>query len=200
MTKKEKEQYKKEYDEGMHAMTLEQYIAAERKKKRRADKHRMTIAKRAARATLKELAEAELKIQQLDAKVAYLEQLKDLNSDIPEEEKFVEKPLDRMYYDVNEVPWDDLPEDDIARDKWIVEHCSDDVKKQLRAEVAEDEHCMPSEQNSNDMKTGSIEKPAEAHAPAFDNSDLDESDATVISVNTGEKVIDCAMELYGATD
>ena len=56
------------------------------------------------------------------------------------------------------------------------------------------------EQNSNDMKAESAKKPAEAHAPSFDNSDLDESEATIISVNTGEKVIDCAMELYGAND
>ena len=105
-----------------------------------------------------------------------------------------------MYYDVNEVPWDDLPEDDIARDRWIVEHCSDDIKKQLQVEVAEDKLCITYEQNSNDMKAESTKKPAKTPAPVFDNSDLDESEATIISVNTGEKVIDCAMELYGATD
>lgn len=117
---------------GKLAFTWEQACKAEWKKERRADKHRMTIAKKAAKATLKELTEAELKIKQLEAKVAYLEKLKDLNSDIPQEEMFVEKPLDRMYYDVNEVPWDDLPEDYIARDKWIKEHCSDGVKAQLK--------------------------------------------------------------------
>lgn len=160
----------------------------------------MTIAKRAAKQTIADYAKLEMENAQLKKEIEYLKQLKDLNSDIQQEEKFVEKPLDRMYYDVNEVPWDDLPEDDIARDRWIAKHCSDDVKKQLQAEVSEDKHCITYEQNSNDMKAESAKKPAEAHAPSFDNSDLDESEATIISVNTGEKVIDCAMELYGAND
>lgn len=39
-----------------------------------------------------------------------------------------------MYYDINEVPWDDLPEDVYMRDKWISEHCSDGVKANLKEE------------------------------------------------------------------
>lgn len=68
---------------GKLACTWEQACKVEWKKERRADKHKMTIAKRAAKATLKELTEAELKIRQLEAEVAHLKQLKDLNSDIP---------------------------------------------------------------------------------------------------------------------
>lgn len=56
MTKKQKEQYQKEYDEGKHLLSLEEYLKAQAKKKRQADKHRMTIAKKAARATLAEYA------------------------------------------------------------------------------------------------------------------------------------------------
>ena len=131
---KEKEIWDREFAEGKRCMSYEQMKKEDAKQKRRADKHRMTIAKKAAKATLKELAEAELKIQQLEAEVAHLKQLKDLNSDIPQEEKFVEKPLERMYYDVNEVPWDELHEDAYMRDKWICEHCSDGVKAQLKEE------------------------------------------------------------------
>lgn len=62
-----------------------------------------------------------------------MEQLKDLNSDIPPEAP-AEKPLERMYYDINEVPWEDLPDNFYARDKWICEHCSDGVKAQIKEE------------------------------------------------------------------
>lgn len=78
-----KSEWNELHESGKLAFTWEQACKAEWKKERRADKHRMTIAKKAAKATLKELTEAELKIRQLEAEVAHLKQLKDLNSDIP---------------------------------------------------------------------------------------------------------------------
>lgn len=91
MTKAEKEQYEKEYAEGKHSLSLKDYLKFEAKKKRRADKHRMTIAKKAAKETLSDYAKLQMEIEQLNAKIEQLQaeneqlkQLKDLNSDIDE--------------------------------------------------------------------------------------------------------------------
>lgn len=59
MTKAEKEQYQKEYEEGKHMLDLEQYEKHLAKKAKRADKHRMTIAKKASRQTLTDYAKLE---------------------------------------------------------------------------------------------------------------------------------------------
>ena len=84
MTKAEKEQYEKEYNEGKHSLSLKDYLKFEAKKKRRADKHRMTIAKKAAKETLSDYAKLQLENAQLKAEIERLKQLKDLNSDIEE--------------------------------------------------------------------------------------------------------------------
>lgn len=84
MTKAEKEQYEKEYAEGKHSLSLKDYLKFEAKKKRRADKHRMTIAKKAAKETLSDYAKLQLENAQLKAEIERLKQLKDLNSDIAE--------------------------------------------------------------------------------------------------------------------
>lgn len=86
MTKAEKEQYEKEYAEGKHSLSLKDYLKFEAKKKRRADKHRMTIAKKAAKETLSDYAKLQLENAQLKAEIERLKQLKDLNSDIEEAE------------------------------------------------------------------------------------------------------------------
>ena len=91
MTKAEKEQYEKEYAEGKHSLSLKDYLKFEAKKKRRADKHRMTIAKKAAKETIADYAKLQTEIAQLNAKIEQLQaenellkKLKDLNSDIEE--------------------------------------------------------------------------------------------------------------------
>ena len=86
MTKKQKEQYEKEYREGKHMLTLKEYEADQRKKKRRADKHKLTLMKKAQRAIDDENAKMREKIDALEAEVARLKQLKDINSDIPDED------------------------------------------------------------------------------------------------------------------
>lgn len=85
MTKAQEKQYIKEYEEGKHMLTLEQYKREEAKKRRRDDKRRLTIAKKAARETLAEMAQMQVRIQQLEAENNRLKQLKDLNSDIEDE-------------------------------------------------------------------------------------------------------------------
>ena len=67
MTKKEKEQYKQDYKEGKHMLTLEDHIKDEQKKRRSLDKRRMTIAKKAAKQTLAEYAALQTKANMLEA-------------------------------------------------------------------------------------------------------------------------------------
>lgn len=66
MTKKEKEQYEKDYKEGKHTLTLEEHIKDEQKKQRSLDKRRMTIAKKAAKQTLAEYAAVQTKANMLE--------------------------------------------------------------------------------------------------------------------------------------
>lgn len=54
---------------GERAMTWEQAVKSEEKNRRAAEKHKMTIAKNAAKATLKEYAKLQLENQQLKAKI-----------------------------------------------------------------------------------------------------------------------------------
>ena len=75
---------------GKLACTWEQACKAEWKKERRADKHRMTIAKKAAKQTIADYAKLEMEnmqlkkeIEYLKNEIEYLKQHKDLNSDIP---------------------------------------------------------------------------------------------------------------------
>ena len=49
MTKKEKEQYKKDFEEGRKSIPLEKIIKDEQKKQQTLNKRRMTIAKKAAK-------------------------------------------------------------------------------------------------------------------------------------------------------
>ena len=67
-------------------LTLKEYEADQRKKKRRADKHKLTLMKKAQRAIDDENAKMREKIDALEAEVARLKQLKDINSDIPDED------------------------------------------------------------------------------------------------------------------
>ena len=85
MTKKEKEQYEKEYAEGKQLLTLEDHIKDEQKKQRSLDKRRMTIAKKAAKQTLAEYAALQTKANMLEVMNAEKdEQLKELQQQIVE--------------------------------------------------------------------------------------------------------------------
>lgn len=151
MTKKQEKQYQKEYEEGKHALTLEQYYKDQAKKKRQNDKRRMTIAKKAAKATLKDYAEMQMKIQQLEAENKYLKSLKDLNSDIvdKENEKVEYADFDKVFPDgidpENEMQIAQLSEDckkhlndeAFAEKQQIEEHCKNVDNKQQIANINE---------------------------------------------------------------
>ena len=85
MTKKEKEQYVKEYAEGKQLLTLEDHIKDEQKKQRSLDKRRMTIAKKAAKQTLAEYAALQTQANMLEVMNAEKdEQIKELQHQIDE--------------------------------------------------------------------------------------------------------------------
>lgn len=85
MTKKQKEQYQREYEDGKHALTLDEYMKEQQKKQRSLDKRRMTIAKKAARQTLAEYATVQTKANMLEAMNAEKdEQIKDLQRQVDE--------------------------------------------------------------------------------------------------------------------
>ena len=85
MTKKEKEQYEKDYKEGKQMLNLEDHIKDEQKKQRSLDKRRMTIAKKAAKQTLAEYAAVQTKANMLEAMNAEKdEQIKELQQKIDE--------------------------------------------------------------------------------------------------------------------
>ena len=67
MTKKQEEQYQKEYEEGKHLLSLEEYEKDQAKKKRRADKRALTIATKAANASITNYAKLVTENNQLKA-------------------------------------------------------------------------------------------------------------------------------------
>ena len=120
---------------GERACTWEQAVKLEEKNRRAAEKRKMTIAKNAAKATLKEYAQLQLKVQQLEAElkqreaeIKHLESLKDKNSDI------VEEPA-KLYDNPDDIDWqNEVPEDEKERDAWINEHCSEACMQKIQEE------------------------------------------------------------------
>ena len=168
---------------GERACTWEQAVKLEEKKRRAAEKHKMTIAKNAAKATLKEYAELQLKVQQLEAKIKYLESLKDKNSDI------VEEP-EKLYDNPDDIDWqNEVPEDERERDAWINEHCSEACKQKLKEEF---EAGLKQQLSDKDFDYGAEAEKAKKLladaesakcANANSNDDIDESEAMVIPTN-----------------
>lgn len=193
-------QWNEMHAKGERAMTWEQAVKSEEKKRRAAEKHKMTIAKNAAKATLKEYAELQLKVQQLEAYIKHLESLKDKNSDI------VEEP-EKLYDNPDDIDWqNEVPEDEKARDAWINEHCSEACKQKLREEF---EAGLKQQLSYKDIDYGAeadkVKKLlADAEfaecANAKNNDDIDESEATVIPINNSQKVIEFALKKHGTKD
>lgn len=122
---KEKEIWDREYAEGRHSLTYEQALKEDMRKKRTADKAKLTIAKKAARETMTEYAKMQAEILCLKAEIEHLRSLKDLNSDIPQEEKPIEyEQLDKRFPD-------GVGEDDIQK-------LSEECKRRLNEEAEED--------------------------------------------------------------
>ena len=172
----------------------------EEKNRRAAEKHKMTIAKNAAKATLKEYAQLQLENQQLKAYIKHLESLKDKNSDIVEESA-------KLYDSPDDIDWqNEVPEDDIDRDAWINEHCSEACKQKLEEEF---EAGLKQQLSDKDIDYGAeIEKVKKLLAdPEFaefananNNDDIDESEATVIPTTNSQKVIEFALKQRGTKD
>ena len=91
MTKQEKIDWQAKYDRGETCMTVEEKEKLDALRKRKNDKRKMTIAKKAAKETIADYAKLQTEIVQLNAKIEQLQaeneqlkKLKDLNSDIDE--------------------------------------------------------------------------------------------------------------------
>lgn len=103
MTKTEKENLKKECEQGLHGFPYEFLVKNIEKKERRAVKTQERRIKRVAQKTLIEeqtkIAKLEQELAQAKAEIARLKQLKDLNSDIPNEnlnENLTETELNQL--------------------------------------------------------------------------------------------------------
>ena len=185
---------------GERACTWEQAVKLEEKKRSAAEKHKMTIAKNAAKATLKEYAELQLKVQQLEAYIKHLESLKDKNSDI------VEEP-EKLYDNPDDIDWqNEVPEDEKERDAWINEHCSEACKQKLREEFEASLNQQFSDKDFDYGKEAEKVKKLLADAEsakcanANSNDDIDESEAMVIPTNNSQKVIEFALKKHGTKD
>ena len=194
------QQWNEMYAKGERAYTWEQVVKFEEKKRRSAEKHKMTIAKNAAKETLKEYAKLQLENQQLKAELEHLRSLKDNNSDIAEESA-------KLYDNPDDIDWqNEVPEDEKERDVWINEHCGEVCKQKIQEEF---EAGLKQQLSDKDIDyEAEIEKcnkmlvDAEfiERANANNNDDIDESEAIAIPTNNSQKVIEFALKQRGAKD
>ena len=194
------QQWNEMHAKGERACTWEQAVKLEEKKRSAAEKHKMTIAKNAAKATLKEYAALQLKVQQLEAELEHYKSLKDKNSDI------VEEP-EKLYDNPDDIDWqNEVPEDEKARDAWINEHCSEACKQKIQEEF---EAGLKQQLYDKDIDYGAeIEKVKKLLADAEfiefsnakNNDDIDESEAIAIPTTNSQKVIEFALKQRGTKD
>ena len=189
-------QWNEMYAKGERAYTWEQVVKFEEKKRRAAEKHKMTIAKNAAKETLKECAKLQLENQQLKAELEYLKSLKDKNSDI------VEEPA-KLYDNPDDIDWqNEVPEDERERDAWINEHCSEACKQKIQEEF---EAGLKQQLSDKDIDyEAEIEKCTKMLEDecfcSKANDDIDESEALVIPTTNSQKVIEFALKQRGTKD
>ena len=189
-------QWNEMYAKGERAYTWEQVVKFEEKKRRVAEKHKMTIAKNAAKETLKEYAKLQLENQQLKAELEHLKSLKDKNSDIAEEPT-------KLYDNPDDIDWqNEVPEDERERDAWINEHCSEACKQKLQEEFEAGLKQHLSDKNID--YEAEIEKCTKMLADdcfcSEANDDIDESEAIVIPTTNSQKVIEFALKQRGTKD
>lgn len=189
-------QWNEMYAKGERAYTWEQAVKSEEKKRRAAEKHKMTIAKNAAKETLKEYAKLQLENQQLKAELEYYKRLKDKNSDI------VEEPA-KLYDNPDDIDWEnEVPEDERERDAWIDEHCSEACKQKIQEEF---EAGLKQQLSDKDIDyEAEIEKCTKMLVDdcfcSEANDYIDESEALVIPTTNSQKVIEFALKQRGAKD
>lgn len=184
MTKAEKEQYEKEYAEGKHSLSLKDYLKFEAKKKRRADKHRMTIAKKAAKETLSDYVKLQTENAQLKAEIERLKQLKDLNSDI----------------DNNDLEDGWLTKEEIAsiKNKVKMEMLNDNVDyEQMRVMLT---NPNIHQQLTNEINAFRKEVDEKEINENVDNNDIDESKALMQISTVKHKMLKIACEYYNANE
>ena len=190
------QQWNEMYAKGERAYTWEQVVKFEEKKRRSAEKHKMTIAKNAAKETLKEYAKLQLENQQLKAELEYWKSLKDKNSDI------VEEPA-KLYDNPDDIDWqNEVPEDERERDAWINEHCSEVCKQKIQEEF---EAGLKQQLSDKDIDyEAEIDKCTKMLVDdcfcSEANDDIDESEAMVIPTTNSQKVIEFALKRHGTKD
>ena len=189
-------QWNEMYAKGERAYTWEQVVKFEEKKRRSAEKHKMTIAKNAAKETLKEYAKLQLENQQLKAELEHLRSLKDKNSDIAEEPA-------KLYDNPDDIDWqNEVPEDERERDAWINEHCSEACKQKLQEEFEAGLKQQLSDKDIDyEAEIDKCNKMLEDDCFCSEaNDDIDESEAIAIPTTNSQKVIEFALKQRGTKD
>lgn len=157
MTKKQKKQYQVEFKAGQHEMTLDQYIKHQAQQRRQKDKHKLNIAKKAARETLSEYVKMQLELEQLKQENANLKKNINTNADVDRSNDGIEyEELDKYFPD-------GLESEDYAR---LSSKCVARLDKEAREEYQEKMNHKPtvkeSEQNVAGLKalikSGDLEK------------------------------------------
>ena len=207
MTRAREKQIRQECAEGKHSFDADYLIKQEKKRERAIEKQRISIAKKAVKATMSEYAKIiaenenlKREVESLKGEINRLKAICDSNSDI------VEEPA-KLYDNPDDIDWrNEVPEDDIERDAWINEHCSEACKQKIQEEFeAEIEKNMPDQGFDYGKEAEKVKKMLEdpefiecANAKA--NDDIDESEAMVIPTANSQKVIEFALKQRGTKD
>lgn len=124
-----------------------------------------------------------------------MKQLKDLNSDV------VEDDAQKVYDNPDDIDWqNDVPEDDREREAWLNEHCSDICKQKLNAEYEAELKQRHIDYEAEVEKVKKLLVDPEFIALANANDDIDESKATVFPTTNSQKVIEFALKQFGAKE
>lgn len=207
MTRAREKQIRQECAEGKHSFDADYLIKQEKKRERAIEKQRISIAKKAVKATMSEYAKIiaenenlKREVESLKGELNRLRAICDSNSDI------VEEPA-KLYDNPDDIDWrNEVPEDDKARDAWIDEHCSEACKQLLKKEFeAEIEKKMPDQDFDYGKEAEKVKKMLEdpefiEFANAKNNDDIDESEAMVIPTANSQKVIGFALKQRGTKD
>lgn len=184
MTKAEKEQYQKEYEEGKRMLTLDEALKEEAKKKRRADKHRATVAAKATEKVLRNYQE--LIVENDTLKKQHAELLK-RNTSLEAEVTLLKeaKPQEASSSKVEEL------EAAIAGLKEDNEElCMLVEELQSKLEAAGLEKASPEDEEDEDAKLAEFESTVARLAPEINKNlaDMKKLDANIALLENGNKL------------
>lgn len=168
MTKEEKELLKKECDAGMHCMSYEQMLKFKEKQERHKEKRQMSIAKKAVEVTFEEFSKMKQENAELKAEIEHLKSLKDLNSDIPEEE---DKDFVIEYEDLDKYFPDGIDQDD-PKDQELMKHMSEHCWMRLDHEFEQERKTM----ENKSMPADEAEAQISACQRLLDSGELEDDD------------------------